>query len=181
LKGTKQSHSLFCPLYLPIRRVGESHSPTAPIRSLFPLNRSTMQRGVRRPPPSHLRLAPPGPVPRGTPRHKLPSIPLPTFQPAAQIPKTTSQRPSIITESVMMISPVETYSSPRSSGESEWSLPWGYQYHSASSSTSSLASFSSPCHSPSKVSLRGPWDHSTPIQIDVERILAVPKPVAISP
>jgi len=156
--------------------------------TVFFFCRSSMPRGIRRPPPSHLLLAPPGPVPRGKPKYNLPSIPLRTFQPAGQLPKATSKRmlhnqlPQLVTDFVMMTPSTETYSASWSStSDSERSWPWSYQHHSASGSIPSLATFSSGSSSPSGGQLRGPWDYSPPVNIDVQSILAVPKPVAISP
>jgi len=144
-----------------------------------------MARGIRRPAPSPLLLATAGPVPRGTPKHRLPSIPAPSFQPAAQLPKrmTHTQLP------LLVIDPWTQNSSPspqqypsfrRSSSESERGWLWNLSfYHSASSSTSSLSPVSS-SDSECRVRLRAPWDYSAPVQFDIESLLTVPKPVAIS-
>jgi len=148
-----------------------------------------MARGIRRPAPSPLLLVPAGPVTRGTPKHKLPSIPVPSFQPAAQLPKrmTHTQLPPLVVDASSMpqiTSPASQYSSSsRSSSESERGWPWNlsfYKTHSASSSTSSLSSVSSSI-SENRERLRAPWDYSAPVQFDMESLLAMPKPVAISP
>jgi len=149
-----------------------------------------MARGIRRPAPSPLLLVPAGSIARGTPKHKLPSIPVPSFQPAAQLPKRMShtQLPPLVTDASSMLqnsslSPQQYPSSRRSSSESERGWPWNlsfYKTRSASSSTSSLSSISN-SDSESRVRLRAPWDYSAPVQFDMESLLAVPKPVAISP
>jgi len=149
-----------------------------------------MARGIRRPAPSPLLLAPTGPIARGTPKHKLPAIPAPCFQPAAQLPKRMShtQLPTLVTDpsstpQITSSIPQQYSSSRRSSSESERGWPWNlsfYKSHSASSSTSSLSSVSS-SDSGSRIRLRAPWDYSAPVQFDMESLLAFPKPVAISP
>lgn len=146
-----------------------------------------MARGIRRPAPSPLLLVPAGSIARGTPKHKLPSIPVPSFQPAAQLPKRMShtQLPPLRTDAsgMLQISPQQYSSSHKSSSESERGWPWNlrfYKTRSASSSTSSLSSISS-SDSESRVHPRAPWDYSASVQFDMESLLAVPKPVAINP
>lgn len=138
-----------------------------------------MPRGIRRPAPSHLRLVnPAGPVPKGTQKHILPSIPLPTFQPPVVQKRVTHRElPPLITSLDAPPSLDPRSSSRRSSNESERGWPWNYRSHSASSSTSSLNSI---CNANFET-MRGPWDYSSPVRIDVESLLAVPKPVAVSP
>ncbi|KIK95859.1 hypothetical protein PAXRUDRAFT_139761 [Paxillus rubicundulus Ve08.2h10] len=116
----------------------------------------------RRGPPSALRLFQ-GPLPpRSQPKHTLPSIPLPAFHPAAALPHGPTPAPR--SRPTHVISPdlppldLAVICGPNSSGDLS----------------------STPTSSPTK-RLRGPWDDSSSVAlvVDVDSILAMPKPVAI--
>jgi len=143
-----------------------------------------MPRGTRRPPPSSLLLVPIGPMLKGKPKHVLPSVPAPTFQP--QFSKSTAQRmthkrlPPLVSDAAIFqpTATPEQDSCGIYSSESERSW-WSYG-HGTSNSLSSLDSTLSDCSSsPTSVSFRGPWDYSAPFRIDMTCILSRPKPVAI--
>ncbi|KAI9568948.1 hypothetical protein HD554DRAFT_632246 [Boletus coccyginus] len=116
----------------------------------------------RRAPPSSLRLFE-GPLPpRSQPRHTLPSVPRPVFHPTAFLPREPAPAPRsrqpnpghLIFPDLPPLSPelVGGYPSPNSS----------------------------PAWSPSK-RVRGPWDDSScfDLVVDVDSMLAPPKPVAV--
>ncbi|KAG2158064.1 uncharacterized protein EDB93DRAFT_743153 [Suillus bovinus] len=120
-----------------------------------------MPRGPRRAPPSALRLVQ-GPLPpRAAPKHTLPSLPCPAFRPLphepipqARIQRSDSIRPILSDLPSLDVEIANTYSSslftPRSSSPT-----------------------SGHC-------IRGPWNHSSSIsvQVDIDSLIAFPKPVA---
>ncbi|KAI0075484.1 hypothetical protein K474DRAFT_1582781, partial [Panus rudis PR-1116 ss-1] len=108
----------------------------------------------RRRPPSPLRLVE-GPLPpRNKPKHTLPSLPRPAFNPKVHIVTAPGPKPR------------RRVNSQADLTDSEGSL-------SPSSSRSSL----------SDMPLRGPWDHSGCIKvpIDLATLLTPPRPVAVNP
>ncbi|KAF9792087.1 hypothetical protein BJ322DRAFT_1027018 [Thelephora terrestris] len=133
----------------------------------------------RRPAPTPLRLCPPGPVPRGTPKFVMPSIPLPTFQPPSAL-SSYSTRTSSRRRSHREL-PVFQDSEPKEQHQVYGHMPSGST--SSVSSISSTLSWDSKCSSPVSSQVRGPWDHSGSIgsKLDISNILAPPQPVAISP
>ncbi|KAG0706380.1 hypothetical protein DFH29DRAFT_798435 [Suillus ampliporus] len=123
-----------------------------------------MPRGPRRPPPSSLRLVQ-GPLPpRSTPKHALPCLPCPAFQPDA----TLSHRP--------MSQPRTRHADPTRitfPDLPQLDVEFADAYRSASST---------PTSSPiSGKRIRGPWEHSSGIMVlvDVDSLIALPKPAAI--
>ncbi|KAJ8593898.1 hypothetical protein M405DRAFT_785325 [Rhizopogon salebrosus TDB-379] len=120
----------------------------------------------RRPPPSSLRLVQ-GPLPpRTAPRHTLPSIPCPAFQPEAMLPRGPAPSPRT-----------------RRADPARLAFPdlppldveIATIYRSTSSTpTSSLSPTS-------EKRIRGPWEHSNciSVQVDVDSLLAFPKPAAV--
>lgn len=122
----------------------------------------------RRGPPSSLRLVQ-GPLPaRSQPRHALPSVPRPVFHPEAFLsrgpapaPRTRQANPShLIFPDLPLTLELAAICRPSSSGNS--------------------TPTSSPTWSPTK-RVRGPWDDSSCFDfvVDVDSILALPKPVAM--
>jgi len=136
----------------------------------------------RRPAPSPLRLGPPGPVPRGTPKYVMPSIPLPTFQPVAILPSTSAWIPSR-RMTHRDLPPLAIF---EDSVSQEQHQVYGHKPPGSTSSVSSISSASSwdfKCPSPVNAPIRGPWDHSGAMgsKLGSTDILAPLKPVAISP
>lgn len=121
----------------------------------------------RRAPPTALRLVT-GPIPpRSRPKHSLPSVPPPTFHP---IPASSSQpipRPALERRTRINLTHFPSMDN--------------LNFYGNGSGNSSPVSAGS-CSTKGKVT-RGPWDHSGSIsmEFDVERVLAPPKPVAVSP
>ncbi|EGO21690.1 hypothetical protein SERLADRAFT_474423 [Serpula lacrymans var. lacrymans S7.9] len=120
----------------------------------------------RRSPPTALRLVQ-GPLPpRSQPRHTLPSVPRPVFQPVAYLPRGPSPTPR-----------------PRIPGESAATYsqlpPLDINFSSAPSSNSSSPVLGSSPASGSRV--RGPWDHhrSIELRVDIDSILKMPMPVVV--
>ncbi|KAI6151043.1 hypothetical protein BKA82DRAFT_1000921 [Pisolithus tinctorius] len=109
----------------------------------------------RRPPPSALRLFH-GPLPpRSEPKHRLPSVPSPTFYPQGALPHQPSPPPRAKPSSTRVAcSELDT-------------------------SMCGPSPTSSPCSTTKR--RRGPWDHSSSIElrVDVDSLLAVPKPVVV--
>ncbi|KAI6036887.1 hypothetical protein BKA83DRAFT_684368 [Pisolithus microcarpus] len=102
----------------------------------------------RRPPPSALRLFQ-GPLPpRSEPKHRLPSVPSPTFYPKGALPPVCAR----------MACTEPTRPSLDISGSSPTS---------------------NPCCATKR--RRGPWDDSSSVdlRVDVDSLLAVPKPVVV--
>ncbi|KAF9228774.1 hypothetical protein BS17DRAFT_772498 [Gyrodon lividus] len=117
----------------------------------------------RRGPPSALRLFQ-GPLPpRSQPKHALPSIPRPAFHPEGTHPRcpTPARRSAHMTFSDLPPLDLEVAAICKSS------------------SNGNSSPTSPPTSSPNK-RLRGPWDDSSSIAlvVDVDSILAMPKPVA---
>lgn len=137
----------------------------------------------RRPPPTALRLIEGPTPPRGYVRHKLPSLPRPTWYPPSFVPKASPSRTAIAVtiryedsslsssanrcrtkvtfpECLSSLGAIDIPGSPPSSASS-----WA-------SSTSSGAS-----------SRRGSWDfsHARSLPFDVESVLKPLKPVACGP
>ncbi|KAF9234776.1 hypothetical protein BU15DRAFT_52118 [Melanogaster broomeanus] len=119
-------------------------------------------------PPSALRLFQ-GPLPpRHQPKHTLPSVPCPAFHP----------------EAFLLRGPALPHRS-RQSSPSQLSFPDlpPLDLELAAIGRLSSSGNSSPTSSPSSVGkrLRGPWDNSSSIglRVDVDSILAMPKPAAI--
>lgn len=136
----------------------------------------------RRPAPSPLRLCPPGPVPRGTPKFVMPSIPLPTFQPVAALPSIstwTSSRRTARRELPPLIVLQDTI--PQEQHQIYGHMPSGST--SSVSSISSTLSWDSKCPSPVNAQVRAPWNHSGALgsKLDLTKVLAPLKPAAISP
>ncbi|KAF8126517.1 hypothetical protein EV363DRAFT_1174160 [Boletus edulis] len=107
----------------------------------------------RRGPPSSLRLFQ-GPLPlRSHPKHTLPSVPRPVFQPEAFLARGPALAPR----------PLPPLSLELATG-----------------SSGNLTPTSSPSWSPTK-RVRGPWEDSSCFDfvVDVDSILALPKPVAM--
>ncbi|KAG8217220.1 hypothetical protein J3R82DRAFT_5306 [Butyriboletus roseoflavus] len=123
----------------------------------------------RRGPPSSLRLFQ-GPLPpRSQPKHILPTVPRPVFQPEASLPWAPSPLPRMRpTNSDHLIFPdlppfdleLAAICRPSSSGDS--------------------TPTSTPTRSPTK-RVRGPWDDSSCVNcvVDVDKILALPQPAAM--
>ncbi|KAG1796807.1 uncharacterized protein HD556DRAFT_286824 [Suillus plorans] len=120
-----------------------------------------MPRGPRRAPPSALRLVQ-GPLPpRAAPKHTLPSLPCPAFQPLphgpipqSRIHRSDSMRPTLSDLPPLDIEIANTY---------------------RSSSSTPISS------SPTEHRIRGPWNHSSGIsvQVDIDSLIAFPKPAAL--
>lgn len=122
----------------------------------------TMPRGPRRAPPSALRLVQ-GPLPpRATPKHTLPSLPCPAFRPDAilphgPIPQSRIRRADSMRATFPDLPPLD--------------LEIANTYRSSSSTpTSPISGHRS----------RGPWNHSSSIsvQVDIDSLIALPKPAA---
>lgn len=118
----------------------------------------------RRPPPSALRLVQ-GPLPpRYVPKHTLPSLPCPAFQPEASLPRKPLPSPrSRRADSVQLTFP---------------NLP----PLDAEIATICRSASSTPTSSPtSEKRIRGPWEHSgcINVQVDVGSLLAFPEPAAL--
>ncbi|OJA12042.1 hypothetical protein AZE42_02046 [Rhizopogon vesiculosus] len=122
----------------------------------------------RRQPPSALRLMQ-GPLPpRTAPRHTLPSLPCPAFHPEASLPRGPAPSPRTRRADPARLAfpdlpplDVEIATICRS----------------ASSTPTTLSS--SPT---SEKRIRGPWEHSgcISVQVDVDSLIAFPKPTAVS-
>ncbi|KAG1759405.1 hypothetical protein EDD22DRAFT_142686 [Suillus occidentalis] len=123
-----------------------------------------MPRGPRRAPPSALRLVQ-GPLPpRATPKHTLPSFPCPAFQPEAilphgPMPQSRIRRADPIRLTFPDLPPLD--------------VTIAATYRSSSHTPTS----SSPT---SGYRIRGPWNHSSSIsvQVDIDSLIALPKPAA---
>ncbi|KAG6379237.1 hypothetical protein JVT61DRAFT_11685 [Boletus reticuloceps] len=123
----------------------------------------------RRGPPSSLRLFQ-GPLPlRSHPKHTLPSVPRPVFQPEAFLsrgpalaPRTLPVNPGHLIFPDLPPLSLELATICRSG------------------SSGNLTPTSSPSWSPTK-RVRGPWEDSSCFDfvVDVDSILALPKPVAM--
>lgn len=147
----------------------------------FTVSRLQAKAMPRRPAPSPLRLCPPGPVPRGTPKFVMPSIPLPTFQPPSVLPshsartcsrrRTHTELPPLVFQDTRSQEPHQVYGH----------MPSGST--SSVSSISSTSSWDSKCPSPVNFQVRAPWNHSGAMgsKLDLTNVLAPLKPVAISP
>lgn len=112
----------------------------------------------RRPPPSALRLFQ-GPLPpRSEPKHRLPSVPSPTFYPKGALPRQLSPPPRVQPVCARMACTEPTRLSLDISGSSPTS---------------------NPCCATKR--RRGPWDDSSSVdlRVDVDSLLAVPKPVVV--
>ncbi|KII88891.1 hypothetical protein PLICRDRAFT_40528 [Plicaturopsis crispa FD-325 SS-3] len=127
---------------------------------------------TRRAAPTALRLIQGPTPPRGVPRHTMPSMPRPTFQPPAILvrgpaPRSRSGSPRH-EDTHMLHSQLPPLAIPQGSSS----------YTSAAPPSSS----SSP-ETSDGMRMRGPWDHSRSISVpfDVGTVLAPPKPVAVSP
>lgn len=123
----------------------------------------------RRGPPSSLRLVQ-GPLPpRYQPKHTLPSVPRPVFQPEASLPRGPAPAPR--TRQPNLDHLIFPDLPPFSLELAAICRP---------SSSGSSTPTSSPSWSPTK-RVRGPWDDSSCFNfaVDVDSILALPKPVAI--
>jgi len=136
----------------------------------------------RRPAPSPLRLSPPGPVTRGKPKFVMPTIPLPTFQPASVLPSTSTWTSSR-RRANRVLSPLVIYQDPvyQTQHQVYGHMPSGST--SSVSSISSISSWDSKCPSPVNPAMRAPWNHSGPMgsKLDLTNVLAPLKPAAISP
>ncbi|KAI0747851.1 hypothetical protein C8Q80DRAFT_1120486 [Daedaleopsis nitida] len=128
----------------------------------------------RRSPPTPLRLHNGPLLPRGMPRHTLPSLPRPAFQcpiptvNAGPIPRTR------MTHTELPVLDIPNIAAPSALEPSvSWSGP---------SSPTSASSMSSTRSKRSKEFVKGPWDHSGTIQvpIDVGAMLPPPMPAAIN-
>ncbi|KAG2076056.1 hypothetical protein BDR04DRAFT_815317 [Suillus decipiens] len=123
-----------------------------------------MPRGPRRAPPSALRLVQ-GPLPpRATPKHTLPSFPCPAFQPEAILPHGPMSQSRIRHADPML---------PTFFDLPPLDLVIAGTYRSQlSTPTSSLPT--------SGHRIRGPWNHSSSIgvQVDIDSLIALPKPAA---
>jgi len=130
----------------------------------------------RRPPPTALRLATGPTPPRYNPKHVLPSVPLPTFNPLpisgshsthASAPRQTIERRQRITHTEVPPLDIPFFAAGNGSG-------------SGNNSPTSAGSMQA---GGGKILVRGPWDHSgsIPFEFDVESILAPLKPVVVSP
>lgn len=150
----------------------------------------------RRPAPTSLLLHKGALPTRGQPKHTLPSVPRPTF--AHPIVSSSTSR-NVLPEVTVPTASSSLYSLPAGNV----SVSSVYSTKSFSSSEFSLtqptrrsierdlvlgnfsySSTPSPSPSPSpRKAVRGPWDHSVAVSlpIDVDAVLALPKPVAISP
>lgn len=148
------------------------------IKLIFKVFRPHTDTMRRRSAPSPLRLCPPGPVPRGTPKFVMPTIPLPTFQPVSVLPSTTwtPSRRSTHRD----LPPLDISQHPVSQEQHQ---VYGHNPPGSTSSISSTLSWDSKCPSPINAPVRGPWDHSGSMgsKLDLANVLAPPKPVAISP
>ncbi|TDL27226.1 hypothetical protein BD410DRAFT_782301 [Rickenella mellea] len=136
----------------------------------------------RRPPPTSLRLAQ-GPTPtRGQPKHTLPSIPRPTFYPS----KLSGTYYPRVTEPLGVAPPTLPVTRSPPDGYlplyCSVSLP-GSRRNSSSGEGEGGHDLQRSAGAEPKKTTRGPWDHSGSISlpINVESILTLPKPVAISP
>jgi len=133
----------------------------------------------RRAPPSALRLVQ-GPIPpRSQPKHVMPCLPPPAFCPEEAMPRGSSPPPRSRRLGQVVL---------RSTELSPLAMPLEFD---ANSSRTSLAlstptsSPSSPSSSPVGMRIRGPWEHSSSIsdqlQVDIDSLLAIPKPAAYIP
>lgn len=114
----------------------------------------------RRPPPSALRLFQ-GPLPpRSEPKHRLPSVPSPTFYPKGALPRQPSPPPGVKPNFARVACSELTRLGPEIS-----------MYGPSPTS--------SPCCTTKR--RRGPWDDSSSLDlhVDVDSLLAVPKPVVV--
>ncbi|KAI5983760.1 hypothetical protein EDD15DRAFT_2178468 [Pisolithus albus] len=112
----------------------------------------------RRPPPSALRLFQ-GPLPpRSEPKHRLPSVPSPTFYPKGALPRQPSPPPRVQPVCARMARTEPT----RPSLDIGGSRPT-----------------CNPCSATKR--RRGPWDDSSSvdIRVDVDSLLTMPKPVVV--
>lgn len=151
------------------------------ITHFFQVLRYLAEAMPRRPAPSPLRLCPPGPVPRGTPKFVMPTVPLPTFQPASALP-SYSTRTSTRRGTHRELLPIGFQgSSPQEQHSVYGHMPSGST--SSVSSISSTSSWDSKCPSPVNTQIRGPWNHSGLMgtKLDLTNVLAPLQPVAISP
>ncbi|CAL1703974.1 unnamed protein product [Somion occarium] len=143
----------------------------------------------RRPPPSALRLVS-GPLPaRNQPKHSLPSLPRPAFYPKAHV-TFEGPKPRRRVSSGFGIDALPLVEEP--TPPTQYSIPPlvipGSMFaerggDSGNSSPTSEGSVHSRPPSPrTDRVIRGPWDHSSAIkvQIDVESLLAPPRPAAIN-
>ncbi|KAJ7632262.1 hypothetical protein FB45DRAFT_911987 [Roridomyces roridus] len=105
----------------------------------------------RRPPPTSLKLVQGPCPPRSTPRHRLPSVPRPTA--------LVSSEPAVITRGLVPPQQLDLHISIPTS------LP------TAVLSSSPLSG---------RGSMRGPWDHSGSISLDVSTLLTPLEPVALA-
>ncbi|KAH7909143.1 hypothetical protein BJ138DRAFT_1067566 [Hygrophoropsis aurantiaca] len=123
----------------------------------------------RRSPPSALRLVQ-GPLPpRNQPKHMLPTVPIPAFHRDDQLlrgpsPPPRTRRPGHTHMISAELPPLDLSSICKSSVSSEPSPS------------------SSPVSTSSGKRIRGPWDHSSSIslEVDVNSMLALPKPAAVA-
>ncbi|KAG1749116.1 uncharacterized protein EDB91DRAFT_1047164 [Suillus paluster] len=123
-----------------------------------------MPRGPRRPPPSSLRLVQGALPPRWTPKHTLPSLPCPSFQPDVTLahrpmpqPRTRHVDPVRLAFPDLPPLDVEIVNTYRSASSTPTTSPISGKH------------------------IRGPWDHSSGITVlvDVDSLIALPKPAAI--
>ncbi|KIP10334.1 hypothetical protein PHLGIDRAFT_125677 [Phlebiopsis gigantea 11061_1 CR5-6] len=136
----------------------------------------------RRPPPTPLRLVN-GPLPpRRQPKHTLPSLPRPAFYPPIAVIQGPVPRPRATSISGDLVEPALELSLPED-------IAFGLSLTSMSrrSSTDSVMSsrrssmVSGPPSPALELKSRGPWDHSSSIQIpfDVSAVLLPPKPAVL--
>ncbi|EPQ58243.1 hypothetical protein GLOTRDRAFT_110096 [Gloeophyllum trabeum ATCC 11539] len=141
----------------------------------------------RRPPPSALRLVPGPTPPRGQPKHVLPSLPNPTFQPPSML-RGPSPRPR---------TKADTMSSHTRNPEPAMGAVshLGHRSHASlpaliipgmagmEPSPTPVTRSPSPTSSSGSKFVPGPWDHSRSIVVplNVDTLLAAPKPAAVSP
>ncbi|KAG2041561.1 hypothetical protein BDR03DRAFT_727162 [Suillus americanus] len=124
-----------------------------------------MPRGLRRAPPSALRLVQ-GPLPsRATPKHTLPSFPCPAFQPEATLPhgpmpQSRMRRADSMRVTFPDLPPLDL------------EIANTYRFSSSTPTSSSPTSGHR---------IRGPWNHSSSIsvQVDIDSLIALPKPAAL--
>ncbi|KZT26327.1 hypothetical protein NEOLEDRAFT_249765 [Neolentinus lepideus HHB14362 ss-1] len=134
----------------------------------------------RRPPPTALRLVPGPTPPRGVPKHTLPSMPQPTFQ-----PPTIIRGPTPRTRADVGAPPAAQKSLQAGLlHDGQMSLPALFLLSTMGMEVSPTPRSSSPTsNSSNKTFVPGPWDHSRSIavSVDVDALLAAPKPAAVSP
>ncbi|EIW85355.1 hypothetical protein CONPUDRAFT_162563 [Coniophora puteana RWD-64-598 SS2] len=130
----------------------------------------------RRAPPSALRLVQ-GPIPpRSQPKHVMPCLPPPAFCPEEAMPRGPSPPPrsrrfgQVVLRS-MELTPLD--------------MPFDFEANSSRTSLALSTPTSSPSSSPVGMRIRGPWEHSSSIseqlQVDIDSLLAMPKPAAYIP